>query len=40
MKKIKRVSIVNDINVSTEKINNDLKRISELAYQWKNNVQP
>ena len=27
--------IVNDINVSTEEINNDLKRISEWAYQWK-----
>ena len=26
-------SIVNDINVSTEEINNDLKRISEWAYQ-------
>ena len=28
-------SFVNDINVSTEEINNDLKRISEWAYQWK-----
>ena len=28
-------SIVNDINFSTEEINNDLKRISEWAYQWK-----
>ena len=27
--------IVNDINVSTEEINNDLKRISEWAYHWK-----
>ena len=27
--------IVNDVNVSTEEINNDLKRISEWAYQWK-----
>ena len=27
--------IVNDINVSTEEINNNLKRISEWAYQWK-----
>ena len=28
-------SIVNNIIVSTEEINNDLKRISEWAYQWK-----
>ena len=28
-------SIVNHINVSTKEINNDLKRISEWAYQWK-----
>ena len=33
-------SIVNDINVSTEEINNDLKRISEWAYQWKMMVNP
>ena len=25
----------NDINVSTEEINSDLRRISEWAYQWK-----
>ena len=28
-------SILNSINVSTEEINNDLKRISDWAYQWK-----
>ena len=28
-------SIVNGINVSTEETNNDLKKISEWAYQWK-----
>ena len=33
-------SIVNDINVSTEEINNDLKRISEWAYQWKMMFNP
>ena len=32
--------IVNDINVSTEEINNDLKRISEWAYQWKMTFNP
>ena len=29
------LSIANNINVSTEEINNDLKRISEWGYQWK-----
>ena len=33
-------SIVNDITVSTEEINNDLKRISECAYQWKMMFKP
>ena len=33
-------SIVNDIHVSTEEINNDLKRISEWAYQWKMMFNP
>ena len=33
-------SIVNDINVSTEEINNDLKGISEWAYQWKMMFNP
>ena len=28
-------SVVNDNNVSTEKISNDLNRISEWVYQWK-----
>ena len=28
-------SIVNDINVSTEEINNDLKRMSKWGYQWR-----
>ena len=28
-------SIVNDVNVSTEEINNDLKRISKCGYQWR-----
>ena len=27
-------SIVNDINVSSEEINNNCKRISDCAYQW------
>ena len=33
-------SIVNDINVSTKEINDDLKRISEWAYQWKMMFSP
>ena len=33
-------SIVNDINVSTEEVNDDLKRISEWAYQWKMMFNP
>ena len=33
-------SNVNDINVSTEEINNDLKRVSEWAYQWKMMFNP
>ena len=33
-------SIVNDINVSSEEINNDLKRISECAYQWEMMFNP
>ena len=33
-------SIVNDINVSTEEINNDLKRISKWAYQRKTMFHP
>ena len=28
-------SIVNDVNVSTEEINNDLKRISKCGCQWR-----
>ena len=33
-------SIVNDINVFTKEINDDLKRISEWAYQWKMMFNP
>ena len=33
-------SVVNDINVSTEEINNNLKRISEWTYQWKMMFNP
>ena len=33
-------SIVTDISVSTEEINNDLKRISECLYQWKMMFSP
>ena len=33
-------SIVTDISVSTEEINNDLKRISECLYQWKMMFNP
>ena len=33
-------STVNDINVSTEEINNDLKRISKWAYQRKTMFNP
>ena len=33
-------SIINDIIVSTEEINNDLKRISKRAYQWKMMFNP
>ena len=33
-------SIVNDINISTEEINHDLKRISEWAYHWKMMFNP
>ena len=33
-------STVNDINVSTEEINNDLKRILKWAYQWKMMFNP
>ena len=33
-------SIANDINVANEEIDNDLKRISEWAYQWKMTLNP
>ena len=33
-------SIVNDINIPTEEINNNLKRISKWAYQWKMMFNP
>ena len=34
------VSIVNDINISTEEVTNDMKRFSRWAYQWKMMFNP